>query len=250
MGPPEPAGAAPGPAFYVSGRGPWRDVRAVLHPPYTAWHLSYVVLGACLAPTVRWSVLGAALGAFFLAVGVGAHALDELRGRPLGTELPSRALAGAGALGVAGAVALGAVGVAVVGVVLVPFIVVGAALVLAYNLELMGGRLHTETGFALAWGAFPVLTGYVAEARGLSLSAVVAAVAAAGLSRAQRELSSPARTLRRRALSASGGVQMSDGSCVELDRARLLAPLEGALRALSWSMVALVTALALSRAGW
>ena len=58
-------------------------------PPYTAWHLSYVVIGASLAPHVYPTRLWATLAAFFLAVGVAAHALDELHGRPLGTAIPS-----------------------------------------------------------------------------------------------------------------------------------------------------------------
>ena len=67
--------------------GGWRDLVTLLHPPYTAWHLSYVALGAAAAPVVHVDRLLAALGAFFLAVGIGAHALDELNGRPLGTQL-------------------------------------------------------------------------------------------------------------------------------------------------------------------
>ena len=75
--------AAPRPAFYALSSGGWRDLVTLPHPPYTAWHLSYVAIGAALAPHfVLWR-LGAALGAFFLALGIAAHALDELAGRPL-----------------------------------------------------------------------------------------------------------------------------------------------------------------------
>src|SRR5919204_477080 len=80
------------PAFYALAPGGWRDLATLLHPPYTAWHLSYVALGAAVAPVVHVDRLLAALGAFFLAVGVAAHALDELNGRPLRTRLPDRAL--------------------------------------------------------------------------------------------------------------------------------------------------------------
>src|SRR5919109_1561820 len=80
------------PAFYALSPGGWRDVVTVLHPPYTAWHLSYVALGAAAAPILHPVRLWAALGAFFLAVGIAAHALDELNGHPLGTRLPDGAL--------------------------------------------------------------------------------------------------------------------------------------------------------------
>ena len=170
------------PAYYAASRGGWRDWWTLLHPPYTAWHLSYVVIGACLAPRVDTSRLVATLIAFFLAVGVAAHAIDELHGRPLRTTIPSSALVAVTAAGLAGAVVVGVIGLARVGIVLVPFIVVGPLLVLAYNAELFGGIVHTTAGFAAAWGAFPVLTGYVAQTSDLRVSAVLAAGAAFALS--------------------------------------------------------------------
>jgi len=115
--PPEPAATAeaqaPGarPAYYAARQGAWRDWWTLLHPPYTAWHLSYVVIGAALAPHVRLPALFATLIAFFLAVGLSAHALDELRGRPLQTRIPAAALIAVAVAGLAGAVALGVAGI-------------------------------------------------------------------------------------------------------------------------------------------
>jgi len=141
------------PAYYAARSGGWRrDVWAVLHPPYTAWHLSYVVIGASLAPKLDAVRLIATLLAFFLAVGISAHALDELKGRPLGTELPGAVLKAAAAIGLVGAVALGVAGVTQLGAGLLPFIAVGVLFVFAYNLELLGGKLHGDFWFALSWG--------------------------------------------------------------------------------------------------
>lgn len=226
-----------------------RDWWTVLHPPYTAWHLSYVVIGSMLAPRPDVAILVATVGAFFLAVGVAAHALDEVHGHPLGTGLGRGPLLAAAAVGLSGAVALGVVGVVRQGPVLVPFIVIGVAVAVAYNAELLGGALHNDAVFALAWGGFPVLTAYVAQARTLSPAAVLAAVAAVGLSMAQRELSAPARALRRTARRVEGAVLFDDGSRQPLDEVVLLRPLERALGALSWSTVALAIALAIDRLG-
>ena len=237
------------PAYYAAGHGRWRDWWTLLHPPYTAWHLSYVVIGACLAPRVQLVPLLAALAAFFLAVGVAAHALDELHGRPLRTAIPAGVLAAAAGLSLAGALALGVAGVVRVGWPLIPFLLAGPLLVVGYNAEVLGGILHNDAGFAAGWGAFPVLTAYVAQTGTLALAPVLAAGAALGLSAAQRSLSTPARTLRRRARSAAGTVTLADGRTVRLDRAALLAPLEQALRAMSWSMIALAAALAVARLG-
>ena len=236
------------PAYYTAvGRGWRRDVWALLHPPYTAWHLSYVVIGASLAPRLSVFRLVATLAAFFLAVGVAAHAFDELNGRPLRTAVPSWLLKTAGAVGLAGAVAIGLAGVPMIGWALLLFIALGVLFVFAYNLELLGGRLHDDFWFALSWGAFPLLTAYFAQTGSISLGAVAAAASAFALSFGQRALSTPARSLRRRTRSVSGTVTLTDGSEVALDGAALLRPLELALRAFSWGVVALAAGLLASR---
>jgi hypothetical protein len=241
--------ASPQPAFYAARPGAWRDWWNVLHPPYTAWHLSYVVIGAALAPHVAASRLVATVIAFFLAVGLAAHALDELRGRPLRTRIPASLLVAVSAISLAGAVALGIAGLSRIGWPLLPFLVLGPLLVLAYNLEWFGGLIHTDFGFAAAWGAFPMLTGYVAQAESLSAGAILAAVFAFALSAAQRQLSTPARLVRRRATRVEGHLTLRDGQVVPIDERTLLAPLEAALRALSWAVVLLAAALAVTRLG-
>jgi hypothetical protein len=241
-----PAGAGR-PAFYAAGPGRWRDWWTLLHPPYTAWHLAYVVIGATLAPHVRLVPLIATLIAFFLAVGLAAHALDEFHGRPLRTQIPSALLLVVAGLGLAGAVGLGIAGTLRVGWVLIPFLLAGPLLVIAYNAELFGGIVHTDAGFAAAWGAFPLLTSYVAQTGTLSAGSVLAAAGAFAFSAAQRSLSTPARLLRRRASGVTGTVTLADGDTITLSTSRLLEPLERALRAMSWSIVLLATALAVAR---
>jgi hypothetical protein len=239
--------AAERPAFYAAGPGRWRDWWTLLHPPYTAWHLAYVVIGATLAPQVKLVPLLATLIAFFLAVGLAAHALDEFHGRPLRTQIPSALLVIVAGLGLAGAVALGVAGTLRVGWALIPFLVAGPLLVIAYNAELFGGIVHTDAGFAAAWGAFPLLTSYVAQTGTLSAGSVLAAAGAFALSAAQRSLSTPARLLRRRATGVTGSVTLADGDTLTLSSGRLLDPLERALRAMSWSIVLLAAAFALAR---
>ena len=243
------AAHSPRPAYYAARPGRWRDWWTLLHPPYTAWHLAYVVIGASLAPRVRLSWLAASVIAFFLAVGLAAHALDELHGRPLRTRISSAALVAVSVAGLAGALGLGIAGIAKAGWGLLPFMVAGPVLVIAYNAELFGGIVHTDLGFAAAWGAFPVLTGYVAQTGRLAVPPVLAAAGALALSAAQRSLSTPARTLRRRAVQVEGHVTLADGQVTILDGQRLLAPLEQALRAMSWSIVLLAAALLVARLG-
>lgn len=235
------------PAYYAAAPGRIRDWWTILHPPYTAWHLAYVVIGAALVSEVDLARLAATLVAFFAAVGVAAHALDERHGRPLRTQIPNRVLVVAASAGLVVAVAIGVVGIAVVGWWLAPFVLLGPVVAVGYNLELFGGRLHNDLGFALAWGAFPVLTAYVAQADTLDATAVVAAAAATMLSLAQRTLSTPARRLRRRVRAVRGRVDYSDGSVAEINETTLLGPLERTLRLLTWSTVLIAAALLGSR---
>ena len=235
------------PAFYALRPGGWRDLVTLLHPPYTAWHLSYVAIGAATAPQLHPDRLAAALAAFFLGVGVCAHALDELNGRPLATRLSERSLIALAVAGLAGAVAIGIAGVATVSAGLTPFVVAGAFIVAAYNLELLGGRFHTDFWFAASWGAFPALAGYWINALELRAQGLLVAAACFMLSVAQRRLSRPARELRRRTASISGRQRLTDGTVIDLDAARVAAPLDGALRACSVALVLLAAGLVIAR---
>lgn len=237
------------PAFYALAPGGWRDYWTLLHPPYTLWHLSYVVIGASTAPRVRVGWLLETLAAFLLAMGVAAHALDELHGRPLGTGIPDRVLVGLAILGLGAAVALGVHGTLEVSPWLWAFIGAGTFLVLAYNLELLGGALHTDAWFALAWGAFPVLTASFAQTARVTPAAVIAAAGCAALSAAQRALSTPVRRLRRRVAEVRGQLVLRDGTSEPLDAASLRAAPETALRWMSAAVPLLAVGLLAARLG-
>jgi hypothetical protein len=215
------------PAFYALGGGGWRDYVTLLHPPYTLWHLSYVAVGAGLAPHFHLDRMLWALLSFFLAMGIAAHALDELKGRPLRTRIPSSILVSVAALSLLGACAIGIGAARAWGWWLLVFVMVGAAVVPLYNLEL---ALHNDWGFALTWGAFPALTGYFVEAQTLRVEAVAAAGYAFALSLAQRTLSTPVRQARRERGTTAG-----------------VTPLERTLRLLTWASVVLAVALVAAR---
>ena len=229
------------PAFYAAGTGGWRDWWLVLHPPYTAWHLSYVVIGACLAPVVDTHA----------AARHPARVLLRGRDRRARPRRAERATAATPILRLARSSrrrrsasgspwALARPASAETGWVLVPFIVVGPLIVVAYNAELFGGIVHNDVGFAVAWGAFPVLTAYVAQAETLELAPVLAAyrglLAVGGPTTPQHSGESPAPPERAR---RGHGVRPRTVRCYDRPAPILLAPLEGALRALCWSTVLL-----------
>jgi hypothetical protein len=240
------------PAFYAMRSGGWRDLVTVLHPPYTAWHLANVAFGAAAAAEIHTDRFIATLAAFFLAVGIGAHTLDELNGRPLKTQLSDRTLIGLAVASLAGAVGIGIAGCFIVSATLVPFVVAGGFLVVAYNLELFGGRFHTDFWLAAAWGAFPALTSWWVNTLSFGsaktvVAGVLVTIGCFGLTTVQRRLSTPVRRLRRKTVSVSGEQRLDDGTVIPLTAAELARPLDASLRGLSWAVVVLAIGLVVIR---
>lgn len=244
--------SSPRPAFYALRPGGWRDLVTVLHPPYTLWHVSNVAIGAATASHLYPNRLAAAIAAFFLAVGVGAHALDELHGRPLGTHLSRRALIALSLGGLGGALMIGIVGTIVVSPTLAPLVLAGGFIAPAYNLEWFGGRFHTDFWLAASWGGFSAFTGWWVNSLGLHSvrEAIAAGAAVLGcfvLTAVQRRLSTPVRQLRRRTVAVAGEQRLTDGTVKQLDREGLAAPLDGALRGLSIAVPLLAVAMIVLR---
>jgi hypothetical protein len=221
---------APRPAFYALKAGGWRDYVTILHLPYTAWNLAYVALGAAIAPHFHTNRMLWTMAAFGLGLGVSAHMLDELNGRPLGTSIPRRVLVGLGAASLAGACAIGVWAAVSWGYALLAFVAAGGFIVPAYNLEWFGGRFHGAWWLALAWGGLPVLSAYVAQADSLRPQALFAAGYASALILVQRTLSTPVRRARRQIGSLEG-----------------IEPMERALRILPVANVLLGAALVSAR---
>jgi hypothetical protein len=240
------------PAFYALRSGGWRDLVTVLHPPYTAWHLANVGFGAAAAAEIHTDRFVATLAAFFLALGISAHTLDELNGRPLNTQLSDRALTAMATISLAGAIGIGVAGCIIVSATLIPFVLAGGFFVVAYNLELFGGRFHTDFWLAFAWAAFPALTSWWVNTLSLAsvkvdLAGVLVAAGCFGLVRVQRILSTPVRRLRRRTVSVSGEQRLDDGSVIPLTAAEISGPLDASLRGLWWAVVVLSIGLVVIR---
>ncbi|MGQ0848486.1 MAG: hypothetical protein ACT4OP_05120 [Actinomycetota bacterium] len=233
------------PAYYTATGSLGGDLLAVLHLPYTFWHLSYVALGAALVVEVDWQRLAGTLLAFFCGTGVLAHALDEIHDRPLGTGLPRAALWAMVAVGLAGAVVLAIAGAMIVSPWVLAWGAAGLLLATSYALE-WSPVIHTDLGFGLAWGAFPALVGYWTQAEDMSVAALVVAAVATLLSLAQRSLSTPARMVRRQ-VDRAEVIFQTRGEIDKWGEDRLLATWELPLRLLSWSMVGLAIGLLVAR---
>jgi len=224
-------------AFYALRPGGWRDYVTLIHPPYTLWNLSYVTIGAALAPEWRPLRLGAGLAAFFLGLGVCAHALDELHDRPLKTQIPDRVLWALAAGSLAGAVGIGVAAAIVWTPWLAAFVGACGFVVVAYNLELFGGRFHGDAWLVVGWSAPPILAAYLAAAGNITWQALMTAAFGCLLILAQRRLSTPIRQVRRRL------PDVSDEA-----RAELIRGAEDALQAICAAVICLAIALVILRA--
>lgn len=247
-----------GVAWYdVKGEGWLRDIFVLLHPPYTLWHLSYVAIGAALAPVMNWPLLGWTVLAFFLGMGIAGHCLDELNGRPLKTTLPYWLLWFLTGLGIGGAISIGLIAADRETIWIIPCIFFGGFIVFAYNLELGKGFFHRDIWFGLAWGAFPVITAYVAQTHTLTLEAALVAVFALLYSMAQRKLSLQARFFRRKVLLIEGYYYLvgeipicpgnpSTGKPNTITKETIIGPVDLGLKYMTWAVVAAAAGLLLT----
>ena len=191
-----------GSEWFVPKFGPIRFRIAVglLFLPYTGMVLSYTVMGSMIAEKISWDRVGAILLVYFLALGIGAHALDALgtRGtKPWGKVFSSRELLALAIGPLTIAYAIGIYYMVFYAPLLWIIAMIEGFFLLAYNLEWFGGRFHTDEWFVFSWGFLPVLAGYVLQTNSFSLSALALAVAAGLLSHVEITVSRPYKELKR-----------------------------------------------------
>lgn len=136
----------------------------------------YVVIGSLLYPATHFDRMGSMALVYLLAVGVSAHCLDAMSpNRPWGDFLTRRQLLALAVVALAPALALGLYNALSYAPILIPLGIAELFFLLAYNLELFGGRFHTDFWFAASWGFLPVLVGYAVQVDTLSLASLAGA---------------------------------------------------------------------------
>jgi hypothetical protein len=153
-----------------------------------------------LAPAIYWDRVGAIVLIYFLALGIGAHALDAVGSReakPWGQVFTRTQLWALAVLSLAAAYAIGIWYMVRYTPLLWLIAIPEGFFVLAYNLEWFGGRFHRDSWFALSWGALPVLAGYVLQTNAISASALLVALAMALLSLVEIKASRPYKEYKR-----------------------------------------------------
>ncbi|HYC11107.1 MAG TPA: hypothetical protein VEC02_00395 [Nitrososphaerales archaeon] len=161
--------------WFLLRRGPltFRRFVNMMFLPYTLMNVCYVLVGSLLARPVYFDRMGGMALVYFLAVGVGAHALDaSAPNRPWGSFLsrPQFLAIAVAALGVS--LSIGAYYALAFALVLFPIGFLELFFLLSYNLELFRGRFHTDLWFALSWGFLPVLAGFAVQTGAVTFLAV------------------------------------------------------------------------------
>lgn len=237
------------PSWYSSkGEDVLSDFVNLLHPPYTLWHLSYVIIGIAMSPVIFLDRSVAVLLAFFLGLGVGAHALDETMGNPLRTRLSKNALYMVGFTSLACAIVIGVYYTLNVSVMILPFVLVESFFAVAYNLEMFQKRFHTDIVFALSWGSIPFLTAFFVNSLSITIPALLMALGIGLLTYVQRTLSTQARLFRRK-MEPVESLNLAGGDSVPINSEELISPAEKSLKALTIMIFVVSLALILARLG-
>jgi hypothetical protein len=238
------------PSWYSSkNAGAVSDFINLLHPPYTLWHLSYVLIGIAMSPVIFLGRSVAVLVAFFLGLGLGAHALDETMGNPLRTRISKRRLYFVGFVSLSVAILIGIYYVVELSILILPFVAIESFFAVAYNLEVFEKRFHTDIVFALSWGSIPFLTGYFVNSLSFSIASLVMAVGIGLLTYVQRTLSTQARLFRRK-IETVQSINLASGESIPMSSQELISPAEKSLKALTIMIFALSVALILTRLPW
>lgn len=188
--------------WFVPAIGPprFRTFVGLLFLPYTGMVLAYVAIGSMLAETIHWDRMVALLGIYFLALGIGAHALDAIGGsgeKPWGRVFTRSQLWTLATVSIIAAYAIGVYYMVRYVPLLWPIAIAEGFFVFAYNLEWLKGRFHTDSWFAFSWGSLPVLAGYVMQTNSVSLAVLIVAASMGLLSLVEIKASRPYKELKR-----------------------------------------------------
>jgi hypothetical protein len=186
--------------WYVPRFGPrrFRLLVGLSFYPYTLMNASYVLIGSLLAPSVHFERMAGMAVVYLLAVGVSAHSLDAMApNKPWGDILSRGQLRVLALAGLVPSLGLGLYYALADALLLLPIGALELFFLLSYNLELFGGRFHTDLWFALSWGFLPVLAGYAVQTDAIGLVALAGGLFGLSTSFVEISASRPYKALKK-----------------------------------------------------
>src|ERR671910_1044091 len=169
--------------WFVPTFGPlkFRAFIGMLFLPYTGMCVSFTIIGSMLSESIQWDRVLSIFVIYFLALGVSAHAADNLGSKkikPWGSfftafELKLMVIGGLFVSYVLGIYYI----ITFVPLLLIIAIIEGFFL-FAYNFELFNGFFHNNFWFAISWGSLPLLAGFVIQTNSISILSLIASIIA------------------------------------------------------------------------
>ena len=169
--------------WFVPRFGPlkFRAFIGMLFLPYTGMCISFTIIGSMLSESIAWDRVLSIFIIYFLALGVSAHAADNLGSKkikPWGNyfstfELRLMVIGGLSVSYILGIYYI----IAFVPLLLIIAIIEGFFL-FAYNFELFNGLFHNNFWFAVSWGALPLLAGFVIQTNSISVLSLISSIMA------------------------------------------------------------------------
>jgi hypothetical protein len=171
----------------------------LLYLPYTGMCISFAVIGTLMANHVYWDRLVAIVAIYFLGLGISAHAADAMgsKAKPWGSYFTKFQLRFLVIVPLSLAYGIGLYYIVFYTWLLGLIAIVEGFLLLAYNFEWFFGKFHNDFWFSLAWGAVPVLAGYVIQTGRIDALIISVSALAATASYAEIRLSRPYKKMKR-----------------------------------------------------
>lgn len=166
--------------WFVPRFGPpkFRAFIGLLFLPYTGMCISFAVIGSMLPGTIFWDRTAAIFVIYFLALGISAHAADNLGSKinkPWGNYFTKKELKIMIIAGLSIAYFIGLYYAITYAYLLLFIGIIEGFFLFAYNFELFKGFFHNNFWFAFSWGSLPLLAGYIIQTNTISEISLLAA---------------------------------------------------------------------------
>ncbi len=169
--------------WFVPRFGPlkFRAFIGMLFLPYTGMCISFTIIGSMLSESIAWDRVLSIFIIYFLALGVSAHAADNLGSKkikPWGNYFSTFELRLMVIGGLSVSYILGIYYIITFVPLLLIIAIIEGFFLFAYNFELFNGLFHNNFWFAVSWGALPLLAGFVIQTNSISVLSLISSMMA------------------------------------------------------------------------
>lgn len=169
--------------WFVPRFGPlkFRAFIGMLFLPYTGMCISFAIIGSMLSESISWDRVLSIFIIYFLALGVSAHAADNLGSKkikPWGNFFSTFELRLMVIGGLSVSYIIGIYYIITFAPLLLIIAITEGFFLFAYNFELFNGLFHNNFWFAVSWGSLPLLAGFVIQTNSISVLSLISSIMA------------------------------------------------------------------------